>query len=75
MILANVAAAQELEKKNAHGLYRVHDKPSFERLEAAREALNDLDYSLPKTDHIHPKAINHLLELSTKRGEADFVQH
>ncbi len=73
MILANVAAAQELEKKNAHGLYRVHDKPSFERLEAAREALNDLDYSLPKTDHIHPKAINHLLELSTKRGEADFV--
>lgn len=73
MILANVAAAQELERKHMPGLYRVHDKPSFERLEAAREALNDMDYSLPKTDHIHPKSINHLLHLATERGEEDFV--
>ncbi len=37
MILANVAAAKALEDKNAPCIYRVHDKPSMDKLDNARE--------------------------------------
>ena len=37
MILANVAAAETLEAKRQHLIYRVHDEPSVEKLNALRE--------------------------------------
>lgn len=73
MILANVAAAMELEKRNAPCIYRVHDEPSFDRIEATRDFLKELGYSLPKTDQLHPKAINHLLKISSDRGDAPLI--
>ena len=36
MILANVAAAETLEAKKVRLLYRVHEEPSPEKLEALR---------------------------------------
>lgn len=73
MILANVATALELEKKHAPCLYRVHDRPSFERIEAARLYLRELGYTLPKTDDLHPRSINTILKSSSDRGEAELV--
>lgn len=73
MILANVAAAEELEKKNAPCIYRVHDRPSFDRIEAARGVLKDMGYNLPKTDDLHPKSLNHMLKASTEAGDAALV--
>jgi len=73
MILANVAAARQLEDKNAPCVYRIHDQPSAERIEAARELLKDMGYSLPETDNIHPRNINQLLKTSSERGDADLV--
>lgn len=73
MILANVAAAHVLEDKNAPCVYRVHDQPSAERIEAARSLLKDMGYSLPETDNIHPRNINQLLKISSERGDADLV--
>lgn len=73
MILANVAAAYVLEDKHAPCIYRIHDQPSAERIEAARLFLKDMGYSLPASDNIHPRNINQLLKVSSERGEADLV--
>ncbi|HRJ66346.1 MAG TPA: RNB domain-containing ribonuclease, partial [Alphaproteobacteria bacterium] len=73
MILANVAAARQLEDKDAPCVYRIHDQPSAERIEAARGLLKDMGYSLPETDNIHPRNINQLLKISSERGDADLV--
>jgi hypothetical protein len=42
MILANVAAAETLEKARVPLIYRVHDEPSLEKVEALREFLESL---------------------------------
>ena len=47
MIAANVAAAEELERRSAPLLYRVHDRPSDAKLEAVRQFLATFDLSLP----------------------------
>lgn len=73
MILANVAAAEELERRNAPCIYRVHDRPSYDRIEATRDFLKELGYSLPKTDDLQPKAINHILKVSSERGDAPLI--
>jgi len=73
MILANVAAAEALERRNAPCIYRIHEQPSLERLEAARAFLKDMGYSLTASDQIHPRNINQLLKLSSERGDADLV--
>ena len=48
MILANVAAAESLERAHTPLIYRVHDEPAPEKIEALREFLHSLDISLPR---------------------------
>jgi len=48
MILANVAAAESLERTHTPLIYRVHDEPAPEKIEALREFLHTLDISLPR---------------------------
>src|SRR5690606_19691670 len=48
MILANVAAAQSLEARKAPCVYRIHDRPSMEKLDSAREFVESFGLSLPK---------------------------
>ncbi len=62
MILANVAAARALEQKKAPCVYRVHDRPTQEKLNSAGEFLEAFDLSLPKGITIKPAQINLLLE-------------
>jgi len=73
MVLANVAAAEALEKKNTPCMYRVHDRPSSDRLENTREFLKELGYSLPRADNIKAKNINHILQLSAKREDKELI--
>jgi ribonuclease R len=47
MIQANVAAAEALEARRGPVVYRVHDAPSREKLEALREFLESLGLALP----------------------------
>jgi len=63
MILANVAAATELERKNAPCVYRVHEEPMPVKLEALRDFINSFDgFSLPKDQHIEPDDLNRILK-------------
>src|SRR4029078_10034980 len=48
MILANVAAAETLERARMPLIYRVHDEPDMERVNALREFLKTLDINFSK---------------------------
>nr|WP_321444268.1 ribonuclease R [uncultured Cohaesibacter sp.] len=61
MIQANVAAAETLEKHKQKLVYRIHDNPSPEKLEALREFLQSLDLNLPKGGNLRPANFNAIL--------------
>jgi ribonuclease R len=62
MILANVAAAETLERASVPLIYRVHDEPDMERVNALREFLKTLDISLPKAGALRSEQFNHILQ-------------
>lgn len=62
MILANVAAAETLEKARLPLVYRVHDEPSLEKIEALRKFLETLHVSLPKGGALRAEQFNRILD-------------
>ncbi|MDE0801586.1 MAG: ribonuclease R [Rhodospirillaceae bacterium] len=61
MVLANVAAAQTLQRASAPGLYRVHESPDPERVTALRTALQSMDLKLSPAGSIRAKDFNAVL--------------
>jgi ribonuclease R len=61
MILANVAAAETLERARVPLIYRVHDEPALEKITALREFLRTLGISLAKTQALRPADFNRIL--------------
>lgn len=61
MIQANVAAAEELERHNTPCMYRIHEQPSFDKLEGLRQFMESIDLRLAKGQVIKPKIFNNLL--------------
>jgi ribonuclease R len=61
MILANVAAAESVERARLPLIYRVHDEPSLEKVEALRAFLETLHISLPKGGVLRAEQFNHIL--------------
>jgi ribonuclease R len=61
MVLANVAAAEELERRRQPCLYRIHPPPTEEKLEALRAFLHGLDISLPPGNQLHPRDLDRVL--------------
>jgi ribonuclease R len=61
MILANVAAAEMLEKKTLPLIYRVHDEPTFEKVHALQEFLKTLDLPFAKSSVLRPSLFNRVL--------------
>ncbi|MBI3517366.1 MAG: ribonuclease R [Proteobacteria bacterium] len=55
MILANVCAAETLEAAGRPCMYRVHDAPSAEKLEALRGFLDGLHIRFPKGQVVKPR--------------------
>jgi ribonuclease R len=62
MILANVAAAETAERARVPLIYRVHDEPSLEKVEALRQFLDTLGISLPKGGTLHAEQFNRILD-------------
>ena len=62
MIMANVAAAIHLNDKNFLCVYRVHDKPTHEKLESLREFLKGVQIKLPRGQSLKPSLFNHIIE-------------
>lgn len=61
MIAANVAAAEALEAKRVPCMYRVHDRPPDDKVEALREFLKSLDVPLAKGQVLRPAIFNRIL--------------
>lgn len=62
MILANVAAAETLEKAGMDFVYRVHDEPSLEKMRSLGEVLASIGMKLPKQGALRPALFNNILD-------------
>ncbi|MFO6464524.1 ribonuclease R [Jannaschia sp. KMU-145] len=61
MVLANVAAAEELERFRTPLLYRVHEEPEADRIESLRETAKASGFDLPKGQVLRTATLNRLL--------------
>jgi ribonuclease R len=61
MILANVAAAETLERARTAFIYRVHDEPAIEKVHALREFLASLDIPFARAGALKPAQFNRIL--------------
>jgi len=61
MVLANVAAAEALEKAKTPLIYRVHDTPSKEKLFAFSDFLRTLNITFAKGQVVQPGVFNRIL--------------
>ena len=76
MILANVAAAEELEAKRQPCMYRVHDTPDPEKVGALRVFLEDMGIpglALVKGQALKPELFNRVLRRAEGTPEAALV--
>ncbi len=71
MIQANVAAAEALETKRQHLIYRVHEPPSLSKQETLREFLQTLDIPLAKGGNLRANHFNGIL--AAAKGKATEV--
>ena len=61
MILANVCAAETLEKQRQLLIYRIHDEPSLEKMNSLREFLQTIQIDLSKGGNVRPALFNRIL--------------
>jgi ribonuclease R len=73
MILANVAAAETLEKARVPLIYRVHDEPSPEKIAALHEFLATLDIPFAKGGVLKPEAFNRILKQVKGRDNEQLI--
>ena len=73
MILANVCAAEELERLKLPCMYRVHAPPTPEKLDNLRGFLATLDISLKPGDQLHPRDLDGILKLVAGTASSTLV--
>ncbi len=74
MIMANVAAAQFIEKHKGHALYRVHDKPDPSKLSSFRSFLSELGGELTFSDEPTPKELSSQINSYLSRPDGELIQ-
>ncbi|WP_417269070.1 ribonuclease R [Celeribacter sp.] len=73
MVLANVSAAEELFHRNRPLLYRVHEEPSDEKLDALREIAGASGFTLAKGQVLHTSHLNRLLAQAEGTDQDDLI--
>lgn len=73
MIQANVCAAETLEQKNRPLIYRVHDRPSDEKIAALTDFLPTVNLSWAKGQNLTAGRFNRILHLAQGTGHQDIV--
>ncbi len=74
MIAANVEAARFLIRHRVPALFRVHDKPSAERVEELRHFLGEFGVQLGGGDSPAPEHFTRVLAQAAGRDEAHLIQ-
>ena len=73
MIAANVCAAKTLCDNGVACMYRVHDRPPLDKLEALRTFLRSLGHGLTKGEVLRPALFNRILAAAAATPEAELV--
>ena len=73
MIQANVAAAETLEAAKQVLIYRVHDEPAQEKMQALGEVLASVGIKLPKEGALRPALFNRILGSVAGSEHATFI--
>lgn len=73
MVLANVAAAQTLVAKHTPLLFRVHEEPSPEKLDALRETVKSVGLVLAKGQVLQTRHLNTLLHAAAGTDEEELI--
>ncbi|MBR9762119.1 MAG: ribonuclease R [Rhodobacteraceae bacterium] len=73
MVLANVAAAETLIAKGSPLLFRVHEEPSPEKMEALRETADAAGYKLAKGQVLQTAQLNRLLDQAAGSDQAELI--
>ena len=73
MVLANVAAAEELEARQRPCMYRVHAPPTEDKLENLRTFLHGMGISLPPGNDLHPRDLDRILQKVAGTEQAPLV--
>lgn len=73
MVLANVCAAETLEAKRSPLIYRVHEEPGPDKLDALREVAESCGFTLAKGQVAKPALFNRLLAQAAGTDFAELV--
>ena len=73
MVLANVAAAETLIAKKSPLLFRVHEEPSPDKLEALRETAQTAGLTLAKGQVLQTAHLNRLLSQAAGTEDAELI--
>jgi ribonuclease R len=73
MITANVAAAETLEERRQPCLYRVHDAPDPQKIEALRQVLETFGLRLARGQVIRPRFFAQILDKVADEAHAPLV--
>ena len=73
MVLANVCAAETLEAKRKPLLYRVHEPPKPEKLEALRETVESVGLKLSKGQVLKTAQLNKLLDQAAGTEDSEVI--
>jgi len=73
MVLANVCAAETLIAKKSPLLFRVHEEPSPEKLDALRETAKASGYTLAKGQVLKTAHLNRLLNDAAGSDDAELI--
>ena len=73
MIAANVCAAETLERRRTPCMYRVHDVPAPEKVDALRDFLATLGHRLAKGQVLQPALFNRILNKAAGQPHAHLI--
>lgn len=74
MILANEVVAKHFNLENIPFVYRVHEKPTIEKVKNVLDFLRGLGFTVPKIpQNITPDFIKKLIELASKKDYSEIV--
>ncbi len=73
MILANVCAAETLEAARADFIYRVHEEPNADKMEALHETVQSVGMVLAKGQRLTTAQLNRLLDQAAGGEHAELI--
>ncbi len=73
MILANEVVANDLEALDLPGMYRIHEPPAAEKVEALAETLATFGINVPRRKSLKPADVQRMLDAARGRDEEALV--